>query len=156
LNLHKAFRMGAERLNTATYGKLQHEYGLAKADWDLLRQDDYWTPEQARAVRSILAEVVEICLTVAGMPPTALPGQYVAATIAILVAPQNRIVAAMKAPDTFDALAASGLNQESEIIPMEREQMISLVMAYSGGFGGEPMPVLDETVIEMVQKEAKK
>lgn len=126
---------------------------MSPDDWDLLRKETPWTPDEARGVRSILAAAIEGALSIAGLPAAPLPGQYAAAVIAILVAPCNRIVAAMKTPDTFDALGASGLVQEVKIRPMEREQMIALVMAYSGGFGGEPMPRVDDTVGEYMRKE---
>jgi len=144
--------MGAEALASRQYGSIHREHGIMDADWRLLTQETNWTPSEARKIRSLLASVVEVCMTIAGMPPVPLPAQYVAATIAIVVAPANRMVAAMKAPDTFDAFSASGLNQEMEVKTTEREQMMALVMAYSGGFGGEPMPRLDEEIVELVKE----
>ena len=59
-------------------------------------------------------------------------------------------------PETFDAVAASGLQEDFAIRPMRFEQMFSLCMAYSGGLGGEP-PVgrLAPEVVELMKKEAK-
>lgn len=156
MDLHKSFRRGAERLAAASYGTTHKEFGISEVDWQLITQEEPWTAEQARASRSVVASVVEVCMTVAGMPPVPLPCQYVAAVIAIIVAPANRMVASMKAPDTFDAFAASGLQQECEIKPSSREQMMSLVMAYSGGFGGEPMQRVSKEVVELVKKENSK
>ena len=95
------------------YAEVHRQYGLSEADWTLLTQDEHWSADQARSVRSILANVVEVAMTIAGIPPVPLPGHYVAAVIAIVVAPANRFVAASKSPDTFDAVLASGLFERS-------------------------------------------
>ena len=156
MDLHKSFRMGAERLASAQYGEMHKEYGISEVDWALVTQEEHWTHEQMRQSRSVIASIVEVALTVVGMPPVPLPAQYVAAVIAIVVAPANRLVAAMKAPDTFDAFAASGLQETIEVKPATREQMMSLVIAYSGGFGGEPMPRVQGEVVEMTRKANEK
>jgi len=158
LDVHMIFRRGAEELARGqSYGSVHRSHGLLEADWDLLTQDEHWTPEQARRCRSVLASVCEVALTIAGMPAVPLPGQYVAAVIAIVVGPANRLVACMKVPETFDAVAASGLHTEFEIRPMKPEQMIALVLAYSGGMGGEPpMHRLNAEVVEIIKKEVSK
>lgn len=156
MDLHKSFRQGAERLASSQYGSLHKEFGISEVDWKLVTQEEHWTMEQMRASRAVIASVVEVALTVCGMPPVPLPAQYVAAVIAIVVAPANRMVAAMKAPDTFDAFAASGLQETVEVKPATREQMMALVVAYSGGFGGEPMPRLNSEVVELTRKANEK
>lgn len=157
-NIHRAFRAGAMALAVGdAYGELHRNYGLLEADWRLLTSDSHWTPDEARRIRAILATVIEVALTIAGMPAVPLPGQYAAAVIASVVSPANRIVACMKVPDTFDAVAASGLHQEFEIRRMLPEQMISLVLAYSGGLGGEPpADRISADVVEVMKKEASK
>ena len=152
MDLHKSFRMGAELLAGSQYAKLHKEFGIAETDWLLITQEEHWTPSQQRTARAVIAQVVEVALQVSGMPPVPLPAQYVAAVIAIVVAPANRLVAAMKAPDTFDAFQASGLAQTVEVVPASREQMMSLVMAYSGGFGGEPAQRIDPSIVQLVKK----
>lgn len=153
-DLHKSFRLGAERLvmGGISYTEIHREHGITQADWDLLTQEAPWTPEQSRQVRGVLASIIEVCMTIAGMPAVPLPGQYAAAVIAIVVAPANRFVAAEKVPDTFDAAAASGLEGSMKVEKMGRETMFGLVMAYSGGFGGEPMRRLPSEVNEMRKK----
>ena len=153
-DLHRAFRSGAEILVGRTYGSLHAEYGISQVDWELITQDRMWTPQEATMARAILAQVTEVSLTIAGIPPTTLPVQYVAAVIAIIVSPANRMVACLKAPDTFDGVMASGLKGAVEVQPAERETIMGLVMAYSGGFGGEPMPRLDPEVAEMRKENA--
>lgn len=157
-DLHKSFRLGAESLvlGSVKYTELHRQHGIAQADWELLTQETPWTPEQARQIRSVLAGIIEVCMTIAGLPPVPLPGQYAAAVIAIVVAPANRFLAAQKVPDTFDAVAASGLEGKVDINPMKAEQMFGLVMAYSGGFGGEPLPRLNADVNEMRKQGNKK
>ena len=124
--------------NEREYTELHKGYGLDEYHWKLLTQDEYWTPEQARQMRNILAAVVEVSMTIAGMPAIPLPGQYVAAVIATVVSPVNRMLACTKAPDTFDAVDASGIMTSHEVKDMSVQQMMALVLAYSGGFTGEP------------------
>jgi len=157
-SIHSAFRAGAAALARGdAYGELHRSYGLIQDDWRLLTQEEHWTPDESRRIRSILASVIEVALTIAGMPALPLPGQYAAAVIALVVSPANRIVACAKVPDTFDAVAASGLHQEFEIKRMAPEQMISLVVAYSGGLGGEPpLERLPVEVSELMKKESAK
>lgn len=124
-------------MEIAAYGK-EHTpahaaVGFSAEEWDLLTTPTPWTPEQRRQVRSVLAEAVSVTLTLAGLPSEPLPGQYVAAVIAQLVAPANRLVAAYRAPECFDAISASGLIAATEVRPMGPEQMVSLVVAYSSG-----------------------
>jgi len=157
-DIHSAFRYGAAQLARGdAYGELHRSYGLLADDWELLTQDAHWTPDESRRVRSILASVIEVSLTIAGMPAVPLPGQYAAAVIAIVISPANRMVACFKVPDTFDAVAASGLHQEFEIRRMKPEQMVALVLAYSGGLGGEPaMDRLPVDIKEIMKKESAK
>lgn len=157
-DIHMCFRRGAEELARGqAYGSVHRSHGLLEADWDLLTQDEPWTPEQARRCRSVIASVCEVSLTIAGMPPVPLPGHYVAAVIAICVGPANRLVACHKVPETFDAVAATGIHSQFEVRPMRPEQMMSLVLAYSGGMGAEPpMHRLKGDVVEIVKKEIAK
>ena len=155
MELHQAFRIGAKKIaqDQRRYSELHKSYGIEEVHWNLLTQDEYWTPDQARSVRSILANVVEVSMTIAGMPSIPLPGQYVAAVIAEVVAPCNRMLACSKSPDTFDATAASGLLGTSEVKQMELHQLIALTLAYSAGFPDEPPAhKLPEETVEMVKE----
>lgn len=140
LDLHNAFKIGARRIakDDRAYTDLHKEHGINDADWRLLTQDEYWTPDQARAVRSILANAIEISMTIAGMPAIPLPGQYVAALISEVVSPCNYMLACVKAPDTFDATDASGLMVESQVRTMDVTQLMALTIAYAGGYTSEP------------------
>ena len=154
--LHRSFRHGAETL-ARPYCEYHRAHGISQKEWDLLTQEEHWTPDQSRQIRSILASVIEVCMSVVAMPPSPLPGQYCAAVIAIIVAPANRIIAAYKCPDTFDAVAAAGISEPLEVKPVRPETMVSLVMAYSGGFGGQPpMERLPREIEEIVKKDAEK
>ena len=158
MDLHSAFKIGARQLAQAerTYTDLHKAHGIEEHHWALLTQSEYWTADQARAIRSILANVVEVSMTIAGMPPVPLPGQYVAAVIATCVAPCNRMIACVKAPDTFDAAMASGFMGSPEVQDMTPQQLMALVLAYSGGFPEEPPAGrLPAEVIEAVSKENK-
>lgn len=77
-------------------------------------------------------------MTIAGMPAIPLPGQYVAALIAEVVAPVNRLLACTKAPETFDGAIASGLERTHEVKEMSVQQLMALVIAYSGDLKKEP------------------
>jgi 3-deoxy-D-arabino-heptulosonate 7-phosphate (DAHP) synthase class II len=140
LNIHQAFKIGAKKLaqSNRQYSELHKSHGIEESHWKLLTQDEYWTPDQARQIRSIIASVIEVSMTIAGMPAVPLPGQYAAALIAEVVSPANRMLACMKCPDTFDAFDASGVNQSFEVKDMPKEQMMALVLAYSGGYPEEP------------------
>ena len=140
MDLHSAFKIGAKRIakDEKAYTDLHKAHGIEQAHWELLTAREYWTPDEARAIRSILANVVEVSMTIAGMPAIPLPGQYVAALIAETVAPCNWMLAAVRAPDTFDAMDASGLMAEAEVRPMEYQQMMGLILAYGGQYHGEP------------------
>lgn len=157
MNLHQAFKIGARRIakDEKIYTDLHKSHGIEQAHWELLTQYEYWSADQSRAIRSILANVVEVSMTIAGMPAIPLPGQYVAAVIAEVVAPCNWMVAAVKAPDTFDATDASGLLGDSEVKPLEYQQMMALILAYGGGSEREPADKLPVAVSEKV-KEANK
>ena len=159
LDIHRAFRHGAEVLavNNCEYTSLHKGHGIDQHQWDMLTKAENWTPDETRQMRSILAAVAEVSMTIAGMPPIPLPGQYMAALIAEVVSPCNRLLAATKAPDTFDADLASGILGTHEVKEMSREQLMSLVMVYSGGFPGEPIAhKLPHQVSETMKKESQK
>jgi hypothetical protein len=159
LDIHRAFRIGAKKLafNNAAYSDLHKSHGIEESHWRLLTAEEYWTPDEARQVRSILASVIEVSMTIAGMPAVPLPGQYAAALIAEVVSPVNRMLACIKCPDTFDAFDASGVNETFEVKTMPKEQMMSLVIAYSGDYPGEPQRgKLPRDVSVQMQKENQK
>lgn len=159
MDIHKAFRHGAQILakDHCKYTALHKGHGIDQAHWDLLTQDEYWSPDQVRQIRSILANVVEVSMTIAGMPAIPLPGHYTAALIAEVVSPQNRFLACTKAPSTFDAEAAAGITMPHEIKPMPFEQLAALMLAYSGGFPSEPpSQKLPKIVDEQMTKESAK
>jgi hypothetical protein len=140
LDIHQAFRQGAQRLaaNECRYTTLHKSHGIEEHHWEVLTSTEYWSIEESRQMRSVLASVIEVSMTIAGMPAIPLPGQYVAAVIAEVVSPCNRMLACMKAPDTFDAVQASGILGTHEIVDMPYQQLMGLVIAYSGGYPGEP------------------
>ena len=155
MDLHAAFKIGARRIakDEKRYTELHKAHGIEQAHWELLIQREYWTPDQSRAVRSVLANVIEVSMTIAGMPAVPLPGQYVAALIAEVVAPCNYMIACVKAPDTFDATDASGLLGEHEIKTMPYQQLMALTLAYAGGYGDEPdNERLPKEVVEKVKE----
>ena len=163
MDIHNAFMQGAIKLALANreYTELHKSHGIDPVQWKLLTQNEYWTVDQAREIRSILGATVEVAMSIAGMPAIPLPGQYVAAVIATCVSPINRLVATMKAPDTFDAADASGLMKTSEVREMTKQQMIALVMYYSSGARGEPVSQqlpqeYEDSVLEMNTRERKK
>lgn len=159
MDIHTAFRRGAELLakDQCKYTALHKGHGIDPFHWEILTQKEYWSPDQAREMRSVLANVIEISMTLAGMPAIPLPGQYVAALIATVVSPCNRLVACTKAPDTFDAFAATGLMETHEVKDMPVQQLMALVVVYSGDYGGEPAPHrLPKETQEKMKEHSKK
>lgn len=152
MDIHTAFRQGASQLarDHCKYTALHKGHGIDPYHWEILTQKEYWSPDQARDMRSIIANVLEVSMTIAGMPAVPMPGQYLAALIAHVVAPANRLLACTKVPDTFDAIAASGLMQTHEVRPMKVEQLMGLVIAYSGGLSSEPQA--DKLPLEVSEK----
>ncbi len=140
MEIHNAFRIGSEILaeNNCRYTTFHKGHGIEESQWQLLTQTEFWTPDQARQIRTTLAAVCEVSMTIAGMPAIPLPGQYVAAVIANCVAPVNRLVACTKAPDTFDADEASGIMGTHVVQDMSVQQLMALVIIYSSGFPEEP------------------
>jgi hypothetical protein len=159
LDIHRAFQHGAQILakNENEYTMLHKGHGIDEHHWSVLTQQEYWSPDQARQMRSIIAAVVEVSMTIAGMPAIPLPGHYVAALISEVVAPCNRLVACTKAPDTFDADAASGILGTHIIKDMSVQQLMSLVLLYSGGYPAEPSAHrLPKDVSETIKKANQK
>lgn len=159
MDIHRAFQQGAQAIasNEAKYTTLHKGHGIEEHHWELLTQNEYWSPDQARQIRAILASIVEVAMTIAGMPAIPMPGQYVAAVISEVVAPCNRLLACTKAPETFDAMDASGILGTHEIKTMSTQQLMALVIAYSGGVKREPHAhKLPRDVVENVRRANKK
>jgi len=145
-NMFEIFRRGASALADATlsYHDLHKTYGINPEDWKLLTTFMLWTPTEQKKIRSILTEVINISLTIAGLPAQPLPAQYVAALVSKLVSTSNRLVASTLTPETFDAVAASNLDGNQKFVNVTREQMMSLVIAYSSDRYIEPNDRVDD------------
>lgn len=163
MDVLRMFEAGALTLvsDQMEYTTRHAEAGFSKPDWDMLTQKEYWNAEQARAVSSVLAEACSISLRLAGIPAVPLPGQYVAAMICKLVAPANRITAAIRAPRTFEAENAAGISGSVAVKETSREQMMSLVLYFSNsgasdlnGQGVDPRVV--EAVMQAMREQEQK
>lgn len=130
---HQLFLLGANQLAAAgkEYGPEQQAAGFTKDEWDLLCDPTCWTKSEQMKIGSILSSAISITLRTAGLPPTPLPGAFVAAVICKLVAPCNRLIAAASAPESFDVMSAVGITGESQKIITSREQMYALVVYFS-------------------------
>ena len=113
------------------YGKEHNRANITKDNWKTLRQDEMWTAEQAADARSIITEVINASLTVAGIPAGSMPGQYVAVVIYRLVKPCNWLTACHRVPETYNSVQASGVSVSSEIVPMDVRQIMALVLEYA-------------------------
>lgn len=156
MDIHKAFQIGAQRLaeDNCRYADIHKAHGIDQAHWDLLTSSEYWTAEESRQIRPIIQAVAEASMTIASMPALPLPGHYLAALIAHVVKPVNQLIACTKVPETYDAITAAGLDKETELQTMTYQQMTGLVMAYSGGYVGEPAKGrLPKDLKQIVQKE---
>lgn len=139
MDLLQALAVGAEAL-AAKFGgedgkwtRDMARHGFTKEEWELLTQPECWNEKERRSVRSLLGEAINLSMTMAGMPAAPLPAHYVAAVISKLVHPCNRLVAAQRAPEAYNALSATGQKQAIEVEMVPQETMIALVMAYSSG-----------------------
>ena len=159
MDLLRMFEAGALTLvsDQMEYTKRHAEAGFSKPEWDLLTQKEYWNAEQARGVSAILAEAASISLRLAGIPAVPLPGQYVAALICKLVAPANRLTAAIRAPRTFEAENAAGVTGPVAVKETTPEQMMSLVLYFSSTQAADiPEQGVDPRVVEAVLEQIKK
>ena len=134
-----AFSIGARQLARG-YTADRAAYGIREEDWELLTRDELWTPDDLRRIKSILTELVQISLTVAGLPATRLPGQFAAALIVEVVHPCNVVSACWRAPESYDAVNASGITKEVDITAMQPEQILAIALAFLGGDRTEPEP----------------
>lgn len=127
------FLLGANALAVAgkEFGAEQQAAGFNKQEWDVLCSESCWSKNEQMKIASIIAMAVSITLRTSGLPPTPLPGAYVAAVICKLVAPCNRLIAAASAPESFDAMSASGITAEPQKIITTKEQMYALVVYFS-------------------------
>lgn len=155
MDLRELIGVGARAL--AKWGK-QHTQvhaaaGFSAAEWKPLTQQTPWTAEERKRVRSCLAELVNVSLTMAGLPAMPMPSQYVAMLICEVVAEPNRYVAATRAPESFDAYDASGLAGPAVMRVVETWQMLALVTAYSSGTYLEgPAPALETEEMNELHK----
>lgn len=113
------------------YGVDQKAAGFSESEWDLLTDKTCWSRSQQKQVASALRMAVSLTLRVAGLAPTPLPGVFVAAVICQLIAPCNRLVAGQAAPESYDAISASGVYSDVEVLNTRQEQMTSLIMMFS-------------------------
>lgn len=147
------FLLGANLLVSISkeYGPEQQAAGFTQEDWDTLTQEECWTKAQQMKLPSIISSAVSITLRIAGLPAIPLPGAFVAATICKYVAPCNRLVAAASAPESYDALSSSGINQEPLEIITTKQQMYSLVIYFSSAeFGALENAKIDAAVEQAV------
>lgn len=130
---HQLFLLGANELATMPidYGPEQQAAGFTEQEWDLLTTDTCWTPNERMKIPSILSSAISITLRVGGLPPTALPGAFLASVICKLVKPCNRLLAASVAPESFDVMSAAGIHGESQIVNTTHQQMLALVVYFS-------------------------
>ena len=126
-------RQGARMIASSAAGwtRAMEECGLTIEERDLLIDKRLWTPMQRRQCREALADLTYASLTVAGLPATRVPAEYVAALIAETVEPPNWYIACHRAPPTYSALDVNSGTLPQEIETLEPEILLSLVMQYA-------------------------
>lgn len=147
------FLTGANELVAAgtVYSPVHQAAGFTQEEWELLNSEECWTKAEQQKIPSILSSAVSITLRTAGLPPVPLPGAFVAATICKYCAPCNRLVAAASAPESFDALSASGIATEALEIITTKSQMYALVVYFSSSeFGALENVVISEEVQQII------
>lgn len=128
------FVAGCNELASAPkeYGSIHKNAGFNQDEWELLTQPECWSRQNYRQMASIIGNAVSLTLNIASLPAVALPAQYVAMVIVKLVAPCNRICAGHCAPESYDAMSAVGIVSQSEVVTTTREQMVALILYFSG------------------------
>lgn len=147
------FLLGANALvaTGTVYGPDQQAAGFTEEEWDTLTSTTCWTKSEIMKIPSILSAAVSITLRIGGLPAVPLPGAFVAATICKLVAPCNRLLAAANAPESFDAMSASGITGDPVEIITTKQQMYSLVTYFSSAqFGALENITLSAAVQEVI------
>ena len=114
--------------------------GISEKEWTALTNPNMWFPEHYRVVKTALNEAVTASMALAMIPPMRMPGEFVAAVIASVVAPCNRLIACTQAPETFNGKQAAGVSDREDIEPMTVEQLMGLVQIYSGDSKSTPQP----------------
>ena len=129
------FMVGANQLAAMgiEWGPDQQAAGFSETEWLLLTDTRCWSRSDQQKIPSALRKAVSLTLNIAGLTPTPLPAQFVAAVICKLCAPCNCLVASRCAPESFDAMAASGIYAETEVIASTVQQMDSLICAFQSG-----------------------
>lgn len=144
------FMVGANQLAamSLTWGPDHQAAGFNETDWALLTDTTCWSKTQQLKVASCLRLAVSMTLRAAGLAPTPLPGAFVAAVICKLIAPCNRLVAGQNAPESFDAMSASGIYSETEVINTTSQQMMGLICAFSSGDYSSVQSARVEQIVE--------
>lgn len=158
-NYAQTFLMGARQLVTDSFefSDDHQAAGFSRQQWNLLTSNKHWTRAERREVKNLLETACSISQEIAGIPPSTMPGEYVAAVICLFVHPCNRILASRRAPEAFDTLSASGLIGRPEEKPVLPSQMTALVLMFTA-FGLDDLdrfPV-DGQIERFVQEENMK
>lgn len=152
-SFQQLFLLGANQLVAAgtDYNEEHQAAGFTSEEWEVLNTKACWTKTEQQKIPSIIASAVSITLRIAGLPPVPLPGAFVAATICKYVAPCNRLVAAASAPESFDAMSASGIVGEPLEIITTKNQMYALVVYFSSAeYGALENVAMGSAVDELV------
>lgn len=128
---------------------------IDKPTWKLLRQSTLWTKGQALQVGAALSKCISASFAHAGLPPVAVPAEYVAMLITRIVRPCNQLVAAYNAPKTFAARSALGQDSEYVLEDTPHWRMIALVMHYAAIEFDADLPKLEEGIEEAHRQQTK-
>ena len=124
--------------------------GIADQHMKMIRQHKLWNADERMQVDGILNEILNVSLNRAGLPQMELPAELIACMICKIVAPCNRLVAAVKAPAGYKGIKATGLTEEPVIESVDPQTMFAMVIAFSGGY---EVPARTETVEEVLMKQ---
>ena len=149
MNSFEIFRSGAMALAAANgdfaYTDTHAQYGVTKAAWAILRSPKPWTAPERSQMKVAIPEILNIAFTISGMPAKAIPAEYIAAVLAVVVAPSNILIAAQICPLGYDTAMASGLQGISKVEDVTRERMTALCLAYLGDYRAAPAEQTEET-----------
>jgi len=111
----------------ALQGKLNHlqSVGITQEDFELVNGETPWSPSDRQKCFSIIGSLMQGSCDVMGVARFELPAEYVAASIAMFVHPNNSMVACRLFERT---VSSKDLSRGDKTKPMDADKLFALVI----------------------------